>query len=96
MLNENNFVDAFSRFGIVVGAKYHSNFLDYDISAAHGTKSCREPISVTAEMKFYSLETFNQFADELVQRDEEQRLRKKSTTLQKAWEEYQLLLKLSK
>jgi hypothetical protein len=51
---------------------------------------------VTVELKFNSEEQLNQFFIVIAKHYQEEQLRETSPTLQKAWEEYQILLKLSK
>jgi len=50
----------------------------------------------TVELVFNSNERLNEFFDVITKQHQDEQLREKSPTLQKAWEEYQILLKLSK
>jgi hypothetical protein len=50
----------------------------------------------TIELVFSSSERLNEFFDVITEQQQDEKLREKSPTLQKAWEEYQILLKLSK
>lgn len=52
--------------------------------------------SPTVELVFNSSKHLNEFFDVITKQYQEEQLREKSPTLQKAWEEYQILLKLSK
>jgi len=54
---------------------------------------------ITAEMRFYGRQGLYDFRDDMLkcqQLKEEEKIRANNPSVQRAWEEYQLLLKLSK
>ncbi len=77
-----------------ISHQYSSNEVVYGL----GTYNYKVPAtqSITIEMKFSSRERLNALLQVTTDQHQEAQLREKSPTLQKAWEEYQILLKLSK
>jgi hypothetical protein len=85
------------RYGEISRVDYHQNHLETVYGL--GAYSYRAPIrdaTVSVELKFFGSESFERFFQVHQEQQLEAQLREKSPTLQKAWEEYQLLLKLSK
>lgn len=86
---------AISQYGYIsnISHQYDKNEIVYGLGAY--SYEVPRSHSSTVEMKFSSYERLNAFLNLIARQHQEEILRASSPTLQKAWEEYQILLKLS-
>jgi hypothetical protein len=96
-LDYDDLARVFSVYGTYPSISLHTD--TFNINDYHSTYQMAGNTTVDVTMKFYSLESFNQFAKDVSRvRDllDERDSRYKNPAVQQAYEEYQILLKLSK
>jgi len=91
--------ELFSRYSSY--PKFDVNVETRDISFAGSAMQCQMsgPATITMTAVFHSSRGFEQFARDIIRLEEigeEEYLRRRNPALQHAWEEYQLILKLTR
>jgi hypothetical protein len=89
----------FKRYGGVVRVDVKQDTFDITGYGRNSMSVLMGKSTLTLEAEFYSGHAFSHFANDLLrvhQLDVEEAIRADNPTVQRAWEEYQLLLKLSK
>lgn len=91
-----NFMALFQeRYGVV--SSFSSETAPISLHNYGGTHDYAGDSTLSADVRFYSIDYFRRLCADLasvIAAEEEEKLRKEIPTLQRAWDDYQLLLKL--